>query len=441
MNLITILTQPLFSIGLILVWCLALWYKTKDYSPAVDDVEMYKVKLIDQNSQWKRRLYGAHAVDNVKGDRAISIGMHALMSVLIVIGFNPIAGMLFAVHPTNMQVGVWLNGKRYAVCGIIAMMMWLTPFAILLYPLVFTFQPLGILSLALPFIKGHWWLLLALPLVAFGALQYWNSYFQRRIVLRFKDTEGSEFAKFEWRKVIFMIKSLGVYFRQSLFPLTNVMYYEDYFGVSHTDEGLKTMYKADKGLVVGLLALVVVLTQWEGGLWWWMMFIFQWLNLITITQTFADRYTYIANVGMCMWVSTMSPVVWLMLLGYYIARSWENTRQYEGFIQMMKYNHYHSPKNPQAAQNMAVCWMKDGRFIMDAFCMARDTLLKHPGSCTLNFIMGEALCKLGDFKNGIKYLKKSKTLVYECRKEKMLDAIDKKIKEMELWQEKSLQKK
>ena len=394
---------------LITAWCLFLWVTTRNYTPVVDDIVLWSKPTA---RQLVSRLYGAHAVNNLAGDRAISVGLHWIMSCLVALAINPVAGLMFCVHPTTLQVAVWLNGKRFAVAGILAMMAFASPFALALLPLILLFQPIGIPAFLFVFKHNisFWYVFIGIPFIPF-CIRHIIS----RIKSRDKDNVNTELQLFRVKKVIFAVKSLWVYFRQSVLPDKNVMYYNDYYGVGISSEGKKQMYALDFAFWAGMVAMVFIAFHVKQGWWLWLLFAVQWFNFVTITQTFADRYMYIALVGAC-WYLSGTPIA-IALIGFYMARSIENLRQYDGLINFLKYNIEKSPKNPSASYFLSGIWLGDGRFDADALVTAKDAIVNTPNSCLSNMIYARCLYKFNNKKAAVEYMEKALSLSIEDRPE------------------------
>lgn len=405
---------------LIIVWCVLLWYRTKDFKPVVDDQVLWSKPventLID-------RLYGAHTVDNLAIDRAISLSLHCLMSLLVAAVFNPVAGLLFSVHPTTMQVAVWLNGKRFSIAGILSVLAYSMSLCIAVLPLILAFQPIGLPAFMFVFKHFSWWMVLPIALL----LPFTLPYIKNKLKSRGIETIGTDMQAFHPRKLIFAVKSLWVYFRQCMFPERNVMYSPDYYGIGLDDDGKKRMYSLDFAFYAGLVAIAFIAVNFNSGMWWFALFAFQWLNWVTLTQTFADRYMYIALVGACVYLSS-TPIA-LVMIGYFACRSWDNLRQYDGIINFLKYNNDVSPENPHGAVFLASTWLKDGRFNLDAYVVSKECVLKHPRSCIANILYARCVYKLGNKIEAVKYMERALQHTIKERPE-MVDNINEEIIEM-----------
>jgi hypothetical protein len=135
-----------FHIVSIILFNLALYYKTIFYGHVIDDIEWVK-KWSDRGglpSLWHdpmTRLYGAGTISfNPIIDHLTTLSLHTISSILIYFMANIylnhstlslIVALLWSSHPTNHSTAVWLTGRRYQFLNILAILVLMSPLPLL----------------------------------------------------------------------------------------------------------------------------------------------------------------------------------------------------------------------------------------------------------------------------------------------------------------------
>jgi len=290
-----------------------------------------KIKEYKKMVSPEERIWASSTSGNVKKDHAWNIFVHTTCSVLIYYAMGQtqaalFAALLFSANPVNNQGAVWISGRHYAWCGLFLMAAkasgWLglpAMIAATIHPTAF-FAPIGFVG------SGQWYLVLFLPVV-------WFLYF-KRLKKEVKTRRGAEVVTFDrklsWAKIIIAIKIYGWYFFLCLIPWSLTWYHT--FMQSGAGAGNEIMAERAKKLdwcfwlgisMIGYLIYSALfnwtLTSW--GVFWYSCAIAPYLNLFRMQQEIAERYVYVANIGVMFALATVAPlVVFAFFLGGYIAR-------------------------------------------------------------------------------------------------------------------------
>jgi len=298
-----------------------------------------KVCLDEKYKNWKRDrdivkrvrrfFYGAKAFPTISADRTFSIVIHTTVSMMIYFVFGHdvvsfLAGLLFALNPVTSSVSTWLNGKRFGVNAILAMLMWhFAPWGALLYVCVPFLQISAVPALLLYLLTPYWWIALIAPVLLLPAKGFLKKLLKSRESFTPK---YSELYIIKPKKIIIVIKTIGFYFWHCLFPRRVVMYYGFLAEFGMTDEGNKNGYALNwdffKGIVAISLCIAAMVfyphTIISLGAFWFLIFMLPCCNVRIFIQTVADRYAYLSLVGfMLALVGIMAQLDGLGLLGIF----------------------------------------------------------------------------------------------------------------------------
>ncbi len=284
------------------------------------------------------RLDGHCPPKNLYVDRAITVCIHTIVCLLIYNVFKSLpAALLFAVNVSNNQTSIWLNGKRYGIVAILCLLSFAyLPFLWLLTPF---FQLSGATFLLLIALNGSPYLLLLYPLVYI----FTNKFVRKWIKSREGKMPSMEHRKWTLRKIPFILKTIAFYFGRGLFPFAPVMYmsYLKHFGLikEKTDEAYRFDLMAVAGLLITLLTIIGYLYNPHlfFGLVWWLVTVAVYSNWITLTVQYAERYCYLPNIGLMLFVSNFVGPLWTVLFGAYLARLWTYMPSYKNVSAFFKH--------------------------------------------------------------------------------------------------------
>lgn len=252
-------------------------------------------------------LYGAGLFNNIAFDHLFTTTLHIVNSCLVyAVSGSFLASILFLLSPVNNQVALWLNGRRYAVGILCVLLSW--KFPLLFLPLYAFSSWLHVYTIVTPFLMlfSDYWFLFPGCLAAFAILGY------KRIVSKFEERKsqyavGQELTKFSPKKIILYVKSLGFYFQHTILPSKPRMYHEFLYYFGRTEASTKRGYSLNFDFFKGVAVLAFITYEifFHHNLWaiWWLVFISQYCNLVTVTMSVADRYCSLAGIGLMVIVS------------------------------------------------------------------------------------------------------------------------------------------
>jgi hypothetical protein len=232
-----------------------------------------------------------------------NIFFHTLNCVLIYLVFGRsdislLAAVLFAVHPVNNQVSVWLSGRTYSIAASLLLLGMLferfipVGYAVALYNCI-AILPLPLLYL---FYKPLYLLFLLPPIAYLVRKKYTNT-----ISLRW-NTVPQEMKQIKWQKIIIGFKTLGYYACHSILPIKVGMCHDYLHNMGFSDKDSQKCYKIDRYFFIGILFFVGTFTAYGMGyrkevfgLIWYIVFMAQWLNVILITHPISESIWLISG--------------------------------------------------------------------------------------------------------------------------------------------------
>jgi len=413
--------------------CLVVYFRTIYYGLVVDDVcrlnytlpktvRSNGVETINKHyrtlydcgvgrSRWSRlvqSLHGSSVIMNLKLDHAVTIFIHTAVSCLVTLAFGILPGLLFAVHPVNNQVSVWLNGKRYGISTIICLCVWLLkPYGLLLYPLVFIWHQNAMLSPALMFLT-QWWYLPLLSPILFLVKPDIIRVFKARMRKRADEIPDADPKHYRWGKYPMFFKTFAYYTLHCVFPRKMSFYHSflDNHGYSRRDN--KECCKKDKMFWTGvglLSAMTLCIAMFWGtpisfGLFWWVLFISQCCNFpVTLSMHISDRNCYLPNIGICAALAavinlipdmTVKYVVYTAMFTYYLTRLVMYMPKYKDVDPFVMNVLDVFPDNSRVSRIAVQSLLGDHKFF-HAIKYCADGLCHRPNDFTLNVLMAKTM--------------------------------------------------
>lgn len=331
------------KLGIIILVNFLVFWKTIYYGFVGDDVERHERKTEFKNKferMWIQ-FVGLKHIDN-QLSHFITIITHAICCCMIylALGSNNISfltALLFSINPVNMQGSVWISGRNYVTASILTLLMislpklsWAFYAATSYFAVNAWFAPLAFLG------TPHWYMVGIIPII-------WLLNSHNRKILHVKlwenaglKTTNTEMRAIAPRKIVPFIKTYIYYFILCIFPF-GLGIEHDYlrgFGTNKTDN-----YKGYKKSTIFWLGLTVfslvvgasiwcIFNGWNPviwGLFWFTINIAMWCNFVTYQQQIAERYVYLANIGMMYALANLiiaSPwAISAFLTGYFV-RLW-----------------------------------------------------------------------------------------------------------------------
>ena len=429
---------------LIIIVNLILYNRTIWYGLIVDDITLYKrgpkgkwdstkpfrsIKSIAKN-----RLYGACMVRNTKIDHLASLTIHIIVCMLIYRVFNNLAlSLLFAVHPVTNQVSCWLNGKRYGVVTILVLLMWwVAPLGFLFYFLVPLFQLGGVTAPLLYLHTEYWYLSLIIPLF----FVVWNKEILVKRRIR-KKYSSPELRLVRPRKLILYFKTYGFYFCHCLFPRGIFMYHKFIYEYGLTEKDTANAYRLNydfyRGVFLFISSCIVCYIHWGNaiglGMFWFMIFISVWGNIVTYTQTIADRYCYLPLIGLLLALTTLLEPLHganFILYGYFIYLASKTDTWIIMYKDLDYFYNYHLLFNQKCPFPY---YLKANEMIVKhRFHSARhycdEGLIHNPTNYKLYMVLAMTASLFKRHDKAIKYLKKAEEFLVPGKEEEQLKVID-----------------
>jgi len=449
MNVLSMSTNIILIAGVNVL----LYWRTLSFGLVVDDIQRHHQRekgQLDAGNWFNRlalKLRGGATFRNLKADHALTVGINALIAVLIYLAFGAspaslLGALLYSTNPVNHQTSVWLNGRRYAVNIILVLLMILfAPVGVLAYCLTPFFQINALLSPLWFVLDGRWpWLVLIVPAGILVGWKYLTGTFKARKVCNF---EGMETGKIKFDKAIIFTKTIGFYFWHSLLPNKLTMLYPTLYRFGLTYKTNQAGYKLDldfyKGLVTLYLLGFLISIPGTGKFFaMWIILNLQWGNIYTITHTLADRYQSLPNVFLMMGIASLIltfPLTWAacvsaLLVGIYWARLQIAFGQYVDLGQFYLYQLHHFPGMVTLRYTMAGDAINRGD-MGAAMAHIREGIRFEPEDHNLHVLAALVFFKMKNLPAAHNYVTKARAYPYAYRDpaaEKLLRELEDKIK-------------
>lgn len=362
---------------------------------------------------------------SIRKDHALTIAMHALTCVLIyqALGANTIsfwAAILYAINPINHQTAIWSNGRRYALCTILVLVMLILPkpFGLAAWALTPVFQVTAIFA---PVLLGWKYAALSLLAIALGWKRFKGAYAARVA------TQGSDEMRV-WKPIRLMVtvKLYGFYFFRSIIPGRVMMVYPHlyFWGLTQaaTDEAHKANWNFFRGataVTLTLLGLYLLHGQERLYLLFAAMATLQWCGFLVVNQHSCDRYIAIANVFTMYLLSYLLntllgnyaiPVL-TAILACYATELNVLMPMYKSIIRFHDYHNYHYPSNVISRQSYVHGLMSERR-PLEAWYEIQQALKYNPTDTRINFLAAQICLTMGSLELAIKHIAIAREHVY-----------------------------
>ena len=361
------------------------------------------------------RLYGAGLCKNLQINHFLVILLHGINSCLIYMASGSMLGaMLYLLNPAMNQTAIWMNGRRYAVGILCVLLAW--NFKVLFLPLYIFASWLHVYTIAFPLIllfTDYW----VIPIIG---MVFAFVFARKPTILKFKGrmkdyAKGNEYQRVTPKKIVLYVKSLGFYFWHTLIPNKPRMYHEFMYYFSRYESENKRGYSLNfdffKGLsVVAFIGYELIVNQ---NIWalWWLVFISQYSNIVTVTQNVADRYCSLSGIGLMMILSkylTALPSPYMetvtgVIFTFYILRY---IPLFKAYRSIEDYHLYHVRIQPDGVESRALLsdlYLRN-KDAYRAFALIKDGLRYRPTDFKLLFIMSQIMFALNKVKDGLNCL-------------------------------------
>jgi len=336
--------------------------------------------------EWRRRFFG-NVITGVQIDHAFSMFLMCVIGVLMYADFHSILGkrqavlacLLFASSSLVTHIGVWLNGRRYAL------------------------NIIFILGAILCIHAGGYWIILATVLYGITPFFHMTAFFAPVLyplsipfmiiitALFWKQIDSKVMGRlnaiydacdrrhWNWNKWRIIVKTYGFYFFKMLFPRMTRTCYGFLYMWGETPEGNKDAYAFNRDFYIGVVSLIatcVVVFYLPHGFKMYGVFMalatLQWCNIINATQVVADRYACMPYVFMCVLIAYLLP--WYavaVLVGVNVAFTSQCYRMYENVEGMFDYHFYHWPNITMVNKEYISYCIKQGNYIKASAIVTR----------------------------------------------------------------------
>ena len=222
----------------------------------------------------------------------------------------------------------------------------------------FLFSPIGITSIVLFAIKYKYITLLCLlPAVFFRKTYgFHENIFKGTLKRYFGNT--NTYNRITIGKFIFAIKTYGYYTRLALIPNRLGQLHKFGYGYGLTKDDLVEAHRIDGDFVIGATLLITTIyilfnhyQPYGFFLLWYLVNISIAMNIIIINQRFTERYLYLANVGLTMFVAShlaemnYGSYLFLALIVFYITRLWYAMPMYYDFYWLIEHELFQDKTN------------------------------------------------------------------------------------------------
>lgn len=387
-----------------------------------------------------------------------NIFIHALTTVLVfsvvsrLAGRSAVAGVaaaVFAIHPLASEPIAWLNGRMlmlstcFTLATILAFDGWdrrprtTTAVATLVFCAL---AHMSKISMAIPLLiaicsvaqrrrlSHRWWSMWIVVSIMTGLFAAFNIY---------SSAAGQMFEKaadeMPGPPVLYTLVALGQYFRQLILPIGLSPWYPPPDDISWTQPYVVTA-AATVVLTVGIAIAVMRRTRVGVlGLFWFFVAVAPTLPILPARRALAaDRYVYLANVGLAWIIGALIVGVFVQLrkretasrriappqLTFAVScvaagvallvTSWQSQANYRDNIALSERIIRCFPDEPSVYESAAWAYYRSGRFA-EAIDVALNDLERHPRemACEVHQVVGMSHFRLGRYRDAVSSLEKA----------------------------------
>lgn len=363
---------------LIILFNLVNYFRTLKYGYVCDDMVAARTVRKGKLSDVWGLVNGSLYWNNPEVEHLITLSIHTLNCSLIYLVFGQntvsfVAALLFSVNPANNQGSVLLSGRMY--------------------------QRFLTLTLVLAYFNLFWITLIPL---------YWLKMGENK---RMKKDSTPIQKEISFRKLPLFFKTFGYYLRFCLLPTRLGMFHDFHNKYGTLEEGNDKALRWDREAFIGvsIFTILVCLAVNNFGIFWFILFIIPFCNFPrTFTQIIAERYVYIANVGLMLALSLLllslpyTLILIAVFLTYYVTRLHIHLFAYkdnESFIETGLYN-CNFP-------NVSTSWLlrgmgeKESGYWYQALYSWTKGLNCNKKDSRIHFLLAQHLGALGNYKEAL----------------------------------------
>jgi hypothetical protein len=411
---------------IITVWVL-LFHKALFYGLVIDDINRENNKQSKGLTLFLESLRCSNVGYSTKKylffDHLVSLVIHLIATLLINNYFGVLTALLFLVHPNCLQVAVWLNGKRYGIGTIIALIGLNFPIisGISLFSGAWQASTLG--AGVISALYNFNWSFLIILVALFHVKHFIAKYKSReKMVSQYKT--GNE-------RFILSAKLYGRYFFNTILPTQPAMFYPEIgqFDLHKTEK--ENAVNINNDFYLGVLAIVstLILVYYYPLFIWFPLSIIGYLHLQKRhpVQNFADRYIYCGQIVL-LYIISQTPLA-LFFAGYYFLMTSLGMVQYKNMETFLEYNVKLYPNCSRIAYFYALKQWENGN-LPKAYVFCKDSLVYNPNNFDLLFLFARINNDYGQIDKAVYYLTKAKNCAYYGQEEKLQKRCDKILEEI-----------
>ena len=348
------------NVCIILLVNIVFYWKTIYYGYVSDDLPATQRNY--PGNIWKHALLilEGHLKSHRKGkdyphiDHFITFIIHAFVCVGIYLGFGGnnvsfIASLLFSVNPINNQVAVWIAGRNYAFAAL--GMVWALALPMEMGGLMLlgaTYSNAGFLMPVVLLGSSHPYLFIFAPLVWLYQWKRFNKNVTNKLRMEMLDEDKS----IHVRKLILATKTFGFYLIHALIPIKTTFYHSLLESIAGSRR--YKAYNLCRFFWIGVISICAMIAyicthKWDMvcfGILWWCVGILPFLNLRRIQQEIAERYAYVANIGLMVCLGSFIVGNDLFVAGFlmmYATKMWFYIDGYKSDFWMVETSTLNSP--------------------------------------------------------------------------------------------------
>ena len=412
------------------------YWKTLNYAFISDDNAIFARKEpIPKNTLYRWWIqFRCKRYINPKEVHFMNFVVHLINSILIylVFGQNNIAfltSLFFTINPITTQSSVWCSGRSYSMSTLLVLLMFLFPILAPLFYFFTKFFSANAIFSPLAFLTTKYWFWSILPL---GLIFY----IRKGLKEKATTSVSKEMRTIAPRKLITFVKSFGYYFNLCLFPLHLGWHHSFIWGIGVTDKYNKQVYEINREFWWGLFIIFFVSTNlilnWSQPMWgllWFVVNIAMWCNLMTWQQQIAERFCYLATIGlMYVLVNFLYSLPYNLLfiggfLGFYACKTWLIVPMYRNEFWRIEHTIVDIPNSHYA-------WLYRGfkRFHANDFVGAlhdfQEALIHSPHEFKINYNLCSAYIMLQNMEKAKEFLKLAEENMYKGEEAKLKPIID-----------------
>jgi hypothetical protein len=319
-----------------------------------DDSRLARMKEIRKNKKFPllkfihESMYGAGFFKNAWADHLATIILHGVNCSLIyrMTGHLEIA-LLYLINPINNQTVLWLNGRRYALSLLAVLVAWnFWPAAPAMAMFTAWLHVSGVVFPLLFLTTPFWWVVPVLAIIVFLA---GRKKILSKIRARKAAYASKESFKFNPKKIILYIKTVGYHFFNCILPNKPAMYHDFLMYYGATKEGNKDAFAFNLDFWKGVAVLAFLAFDHSFYALWFLLFVSPWCNIYQVTMTASDRYCSIPNVGAMALLykyAMMTPYGNEILLCFAVFYLVKYQPLFHAYKNVETFHHYHIAINP-----------------------------------------------------------------------------------------------